>query len=55
MRNEKKVKFKWWYCVIFGLATIIDGITMVFTLGWLPTSLAMKTALYGAQKDIYIK
>mgnify|MGYP007100081499 CR=1 FL=1 len=47
------VKFKWWYCVVVGLATIIDGLTMTLTLGWLATSLALRYSIYGASKNIY--
>ncbi len=46
-------KFKWWYCIIMGIVTIIDGLTMVVTLGYFPTKLQMKCALYGASKNIY--
>ena len=56
--NSKKyptVKFKWWYCIIVGVACIIDGLTMVLTFGWFATDLALKYALYGASKNIYRK
>ncbi len=48
-------KFKWWYCVIVGIAGIIDGLTMTLTLGWFATSLTMKVCLYAVKKDIYRK
>ena len=49
----RKVKFKWWYCIIFGLAAIIDGLTMVLTLGYFATGFSLKIAFYGASKRIY--
>jgi hypothetical protein len=49
------VKFKWWYCLILGLANIIDGLTMMLTLGWFATGLALKFSLFGASKKIYRK
>jgi len=52
---KAKTMFKWWYCVIVGLATIIDGLTMTLTLGWFTTSLAMKYSLWGASRNIYRK
>ena len=51
----RNIKFKWWYCLIMGIVTIIDGLTMLFTLGWFTTSLALKFSLYGAAKNIYRK
>lgn len=48
-------KFKWWYCILVGMASIIDGLTMIFTLGWFTTNLQMKVCLYGVTKDIYRK
>lgn len=48
-------KFKWWYCVIHGIATIIDGLTMIFTLGYFATGLGLKVAMYAATKNIYRK
>lgn len=50
---KKQIKFKWWYCIIYGLASIIDGLTIIFTLGYFTTSLALKVTLYGATKKIY--
>lgn len=58
MEKQKKfpvVKFKWWWCIIMGLVTIIDVLTMLLTLGWFATGLSLKLALYGAQKKIYRK
>jgi hypothetical protein len=52
---KPKAKFKWWYCIIVGIATIIDGLTMTLTLGWFATGLAMKYSLWGASKNIYRK
>ena len=48
-----RIKFKWWYCIIVGFATIIDGLTMILTLGSFATSLALKFSLWGANKKIY--
>lgn len=48
-----KVKFKWWYCLILGIATIIDGLTMFLSLGFISTGLALKISLFGASKKIY--
>jgi hypothetical protein len=53
MKNYQKVKFKWWYCLILGIGTIIDGLTMFFTVGYFATGLSLKIALYGATKNIY--
>ena len=50
---KNKVKFKWWYCVIYGIITIIDGLTMLMTLGYFATSLQLTFALYAATKNIY--
>lgn len=47
------VKFKWWYCVIIGFATIIDGLTMMLTFGWFTTNLALKYSLHAAKNNIY--
>lgn len=52
---EKKRKFKWYYCVVLGFATIIDGLTMTLTLGYFTTNLSLKYALYGASRKIYKK
>lgn len=49
------VKFKWWYCLVVGLATIIDGLTMTLTLGWFATGLSLRFSMWGAMKDIYRK
>ncbi len=49
------IRFKWWYCAIVGFATIIDGLTMLLTLGLITTNLAMKYCLYGASRKIYKK
>lgn len=53
MKKYPIAKFKWWYCLIMGFVTIIDGLTMTLTLGWFATGLALKFALYGASKKIY--
>lgn len=49
------VKFKWWYCIIIGIVTIIDGLTMMLTFGWFATGLALRFSLWGASKNIYRK
>ena len=36
-----------------GLVGIIDGLTMILTVGYFPTNFSLKLALYGAQKRIY--
>lgn len=50
-----KIKFKRWYCFILGIATIIDGLTMTLTVGYLATNLSMRISIYGASKNIYRK
>jgi hypothetical protein len=55
MKKYPQTKFKWWYCVIVGLASIGDGLCMIFTLGWLSPSWTLKACMYGATKDIYRK
>lgn len=50
---KPKTKFKWWYCVVVGIVTIVDGLTMLSTFGWFSTSLALKFSLWGATKNIY--
>lgn len=56
MKNKYPIcKFKWWYCIVIGLCNIVDGITMIFTLGYFATGLSLKYALYGACKNIYRK
>lgn len=50
---KPKTKFKWYYCVVLGLANIIDGLTMTLTLGYFTTNLSLKYALWGASRKIY--
>ncbi len=52
---KPKTKFKWYYCVVLGLANIIDGLTMTLTLGYFTTNLSLKYALWGASRKIYRK
>ena len=39
---SKKLKWKWWFAIVVGLCSIIDGILMILSLGWLQTKLATK-------------
>lgn len=48
-----KSEFKAWYCVVVGVASIIDGLTMVLSLGYFHTNLTLKVCFYGATKNIY--
>jgi EamA domain-containing membrane protein RarD len=50
-----KTKFKWWYSLIIGFLTVIDGLVMLITLGNFSTSLCLKYSLYGASRKIYKK
>ena len=52
-KKYPKIKFKWWYCIIIGILSIIDGITIILTIGYFPTSFTLKYSLYGATKKIY--
>jgi hypothetical protein len=52
---KSKTKFKWYYCIVLGLANIIDGLTMILSLGYFSTSLSLKYSLWGASRKIYRK
>ena len=55
MKNKKKnkIKFKLWYSIIIGFANIIDGLSMILSLGYYVPALYLKLSLWGATKKIY--
>ena len=55
MKTYNKVKFKGWYCIVLGLATIFEGVIMILSLGRLSTTLSLRLCLWGAEKNIYRK
>lgn len=40
------------HLIIIGLCSIVDGIIVVLTLGYKKSNLALKYALYFAQKEV---
>ena len=46
-----KVKIKWYYAILCGFSGIIDGLTMILTLGHWSTDLQLRMAIVGAKKS----
>lgn len=46
-----KVKIKWYYAILCGFCAILDGLTMILTLGHWSTDLQLRIALVGARKS----
>ena len=56
MANFKKnpiyvVRIKWYYALLCGFSSILDGIVMIVTLGHLGTDLQLRVSLLGARKS----
>lgn len=54
-RKYPIAKYKWWFCIIIGFVTVIDGLIMMLTLGWFATSLQLRFGLWAVSKNIYRK
>lgn len=50
---SKKLKWKWWFAIVVGLCSIIDGILMILSFGWLQIKLATKMTIIGVNNRIY--
>lgn len=50
---SKKLKWKWWFAIVVGLCSIIDGIIIILSLGWLQTKLATKLTIHGVNNRTY--
>lgn len=52
---SSNLKWKWWFAIVVGFCSIIDGILMIISLGWLQSKLATKLTIYGVNNRIYRK
>ena len=48
MKTISRVKIKWFYAILLGFCNILDGLSMILTLGHWSTNLSLKMALIGA-------
>ena len=48
MKTISRVKRKWFYAILLGFCNILDGLSMILTLGHWSTNLSLKMALIGA-------
>lgn len=55
MKEYPQCKFKWWYCIIYGLTQVLSGFLMVITLGYISPNWSLKLAMWAATKRIYRK
>ena len=46
-----KVKIKWHYAILCGLCSILDGLSMILTLGHWSTNLTLRASILGARKS----
>lgn len=46
-----KVKIKWYYAILCGFCSIVDGLIMVISLGHLSTNLQLRASILGAKKS----
>ena len=51
MKTICKVKIKWYYAILCGLCSIIDGLSMILTLGHYGTNLTLRMSIIGTQKS----
>ena len=46
-----KVKIKWYYAILCGFCSILDGLSMILTLGHWSTDLQLRVSILGARKS----
>ncbi len=51
MKTLNKVKMIWYYAILCGLSQILDGLSIIITLGHWSTNLSLKVAIIGARKS----
>jgi hypothetical protein len=54
MKIIYKVKIKWYYAILSGLCSIIDGLSMILTLGHYSTDLTLRMSIICARKSWYV-
>ena len=47
---KTKCKLKWYYAIMVGFCSIIDGLVTIFTLGNYTFNLGLKLAYYASRK-----
>ena len=51
MKMITKVKIKWYYAILCGFCSILDGLSMILTLGHWGTDLTLRASILGARKS----
>ena len=51
MKAISKVKMIWYYAILCGLSQILDGFSIIITLGYWSTNLSLRVAILGARKS----
>jgi hypothetical protein len=54
MKAIYRVRMKWYYALLCGFSQILDGLSLIITLGHWSTDLSLKVALLGARKSLCV-
>lgn len=51
MKAINRVRMKWYYAILCGFSQILDGLSLIITLGHWSTNLSLTVAFLGARKS----